>query len=481
MKIPSAWQTMRAGMLTGIGKINLFMYVLFFALAILKVGLSGTEKNFIALLCWASIPSSVFWATISSKSLKLMRDTDNFLIPNVSYAVACSLLLQYCLSVVFPSLLISLVTGHFALILAIFTLSALCGLISTLINPFAGITIGILPYVFIMLDYNKLLPDKNSNDFIISLFLGALVLAFTAVWRVKSLRKADDHYELWSTPSVLAPVKGSGWDVYTFNMSEHANKQSKMIAAYLNSIISLNNIISPELALRIWMGKAFIPITLSAKIRNAILIAAAFFILPWLIMLNLEVAIASRLNHIASMSLVLISCVFLIFAVAPKLFRLHYLYKKSEAELSELPLIPAWNNPVTLRNLIKHIVLKDIGKAFLISAVLSTASVFTIQPNNIDMYIVSFIFNFCGGFLAIGYAFRTITRKNRHGIIIGLAFYFIPTISMTLLMITSIKSTSVFLKSANYMLWFICGLVCIVYFAISHRKFKSLKNPFLHI
>jgi hypothetical protein len=487
MNISMAWQTMRASMLTGMGKFNIFIYVIFFALVIIKVGVSGTEKNFIALLAWASVPSSVFWATISSKSLRLIRDTDNFLIPNVSYAVGGSLLLQYALSVIFPSLLISLVTGNFALTLALFTFSAFCGLISTLINPFAGITMGILPYVFIMFDYGKLLPDKNSNGFIISLFLGALVLALIAMWRVKLLRRADDHYELWSTPSILAPVKGNGWDVYVLNMSQHANKQSKTFAAYLNSIISLNNIISPELALRIWMGKAFMPDTIAKKIRNMAFLAIVFLGVPLLITgkISLNSNYADlKLNYLACFVLCLMNLFLFSMVLIPKLFRLHVLYKNNNAELSELPLIPAWQNKNVLQDLIQRIILKDIGIIFLISTLLSFTAIFIIEPNNIGIYVILFILNACPSLLGIGYAFRIITRQKRRGLVVGLACYFLLIFSFFSLLISILESMHGSFGSvtfANYLLWVFCGIACAIYLYLSHRKFRIHTNPFIGV
>jgi hypothetical protein len=490
MNISMAWQTMRASMLTGMGKFNLFIYVLFFALVITKVVVLGTEKNFITLLAWASVPSSVFWATISSKSIGLIRDTDNFLIPNVSYAVGGSLLLQYALSVIFPSLLISLVTGHFALTLALFTFSAFCGLISTLINPFAGITMGILPYVISMFDYGKLLPDKNSNGFIISLFLGALVLALIAMWRVKLLRRTDDHYELWSTPSILAPVKGNGWDVYALNMSQHANKQSKTFAAYLNSIISLNNIISPELALRIWMGKAFMPDTTTKKIRNMAFLAIVFLGVPWLITRNISLNsdyADLKLISLASLVLCLMNLFLLLLVLVPRLFRLHVLYKNNNAELSELPLIPAWYNKNVLQDLILRIIAKDIGTVFLISTLLSHAAIFIIQPNNIGLYVVSFALNACQSLIGIGYAFRIISRQKRRGLLLGLAYCFLPVFIFFSILICTLEPTYSSFGSfsnaifTNYLLWLFCGITCAIYFYLSHRKFRAHSHPFMGV
>jgi hypothetical protein len=483
MNISMAWQTMRASMLSHMGKAIAVTYIFFLLISALIMSVSlfatGVEKEKYLLFgtIFSSLPTYLFWSVISSRSLKVLRDTDNMLIPSVPKALFSSLILQYLLTVLVPSILLGLFSGYFLFTLGIFSLFAVLALLATLIPPFLGVPLGFLPYCSLF--FIQQLSKPDSTMFIPGLYIGSIAVIFICTLRLYQLRRVDNEFDVWRSPSALMPSTGNGWSMFSFNLSKYESKQSKASAAHIESIISSTTTKGPELTLRIWMGQAFMPNTLSVKIRNVTLISAAFFGLPWLIMFNLNVAIASRLNQMAAASLVLISFGFLMLALVPKLFRLHSLYKNNSAELSELPLIPAWSSLTILRNLIKQIILKDIGKAFLISIIFSTLCIFSIKPDNFDIYAANFILNSCSALLAIGYAMRTVTRQKRRGLIIGLAYYFIPTASIIFSLIASIESISVFLKSANYMLWFICGLVCIIYLAKSHRKFQSLRTPLI--
>lgn len=477
MNISIAWRTTCASLNSNMAIVMLLIYLgVAFATAVTYWQL-GTAKTAEILVLMAGVSAIIWWASISSTSLKILRDADKLMIPAVTKAVVSALILQAVLTIIIPSALCALLGRNLVVALATFTAFAASGLLIMLLPRYLGMSLVIIPSVLDKLEQYKLIPTSGSDGY--SIFISILAASMTAIalWRLNRLRHFDGDIHSWRSPMALLPDGANIWGVS--NGLKLDTGQLLTSGIYYEPAVQVADIGSPKLALLTYLGLPFMPLTSRSQYKQFFLVGIfyVFFISYYVFDIFKDEKNDSPIDTV--MAVGLISVLGLGFTFSAALMRLQALYSKDNAELAELALLPGWENVQNARSLLLTVIAQHIGRALLLPVSATFIAVIFIPSESNSGYFLVALFIITSILLAAGYGLYIISGKKPWPWLLGFVFVSLPIFYFIQIALFSIKSPESAHSWPSILTWAAFLLFAIPYFTFAWRSFQNREHPFL--
>ena len=477
MNFSVAWRSTRAILTNSTGIFMMFVYltiIVVMIITLLSSGVSSAAKTIVPLAGFAAI---FWWAFVSSRCLKVLRDADKLMMPAPISAISSALLLQFIGTVIIPSGISALLGNSFLYALA--TLSALAagGLLFMFLPCYLGIVMGFTPILLEILKKQKQIPAADSVDYLFFICSLAIGLALLALWRFYRLRYFDGAINSWRSPMALLPDGANGWGVSNWSKSDSG--QLLTSGVYFEPAVQRADTNSPKLALRTYLGMPFMPLTRRSQYKQFFYVSLTFLLLILFLFFDVFKDANDDISRDTVMAVGLISVFGLGFTFMAALMRLQALYSKDNAELAELALLPGWKNVGNTRSLLLTVITQHIGRTLLLPASAAFIAVSFIPSESNSGYFFVALFIITSILLAAGYGLNIISGQKRWSWLLGFVcaslfiFFFIQLSLFSLESPESVQSWFAILTWFAFLLFAILS----VYFA--WRPFKTREHPFL--
>jgi hypothetical protein len=476
MNFSLAWRTTCAGFIVHMRDLMLLMYLsIWLVIAALRWSSDTNELNE-GMLSIACFPTAFWWAFVSSRLLRILRDAERLLMPSPVKAIASAFLLQLVLTIIIPGGLCSLLGINF--LYAVATLSAVAAgsMFFMLLPRYLGLLLGFMPMGLNTLGKQGLIPTADSASYASFMWLLAGLLTLLAALRFYKLRSFRGQINFWHTPMALLPDVRNGWGAP--GLGEAGIDQPAGTNSYFNPAIQRANLSSPSLALRTYLGSPFMPLTTTGKLKLCLILALAYlgpFLLMWF-----PNAKASDTNidfHLA-FAVGWISFFGLAITFSTMIIRLQSLYARDNAELAELALLPGWKNSGNARRLLLQVMAQYAGRGLLIPVVLVLITLVALRGGSTSVYLILLAQFVIASFIAAAFCLNIISGKKTWAALAGLACvaFFIFALPQLLF---SLGSASFRWNVFVVIGWIVFILSSFVYLSFSWRIFKALEHPFL--
>jgi hypothetical protein len=476
MNFSLAWRTTRACFII---HMDAFMLIISLAVWALIAALRWSSDSYsfdATILNIACFPTAFWWAFVSSRLLRILRDAEKLLLPSPIKAIASALLLQLILTVIIPASLCGLYGINF--FYATVTLSAVAaGCLSFMLLPrYLGVLLGFVPMALNALDKRRLIPAENSTDYLSFMLMLASLLTLLALWRFYRLRSFDGRIYSWRTPMALLPDVKNGWGAPGFG--ESGVGQPAGGDSYFNPAIEQANLSSPSLALRAYLGSPFMPLSATGKLKLYTVLTLVY-LGPLLLMLfpNAKASSTNIDFHLA-FAVGWISFFGLAITFSTMILRLQSLYTKDNTELAELALLPGWKNTHHARRLLLEVMAQHAGRGLLIPAVFVLTAMLAFKSGAASAYFILLAQFTIASFMAAAFCLNIISGKKTWAGLLGVAClaFFIFALPQLLF---SLGSASFHWSASVVMGWILFLGASFAYLFFSWRIFKTLEHPFL--
>lgn len=476
MKLSLAWQTTRACIVGNIGVMVALVYLAATLITWLALAYANAASAGKALLVITGIAAFFWWAFISSRLLKVLRDTDQWMLPAPMQAVGSAILLQMIITIIVPAILHALLGNGFFIAATILIAVSACGLLFMLLPRHLGLSMCLVPTLFNKLVDNRLLPAAETTEFYVSFIALTLVMLVIAGWRFQRLRSFEGDTSRWSTPMALMPDGANGWGVQTWSKSESGQLMINGIS--FEPAIDARTSKSSSLAMRTYLGAPFMPLTKSSRIKQTLMMAFAYLVLPLYMAYSISKDGSRDISTTAAMAAFWVCLIGLGIAFSAALVRLHTLYTRDNAELAELALLPAWNGNSRARELLTGVILRHMGYALLLPIVIAIAALAFVETKDHDGFMI--IAALCGTCLLIGagYGMNIISGNQSRVALVALVFIAAFVIAMVQLLL-SVQSKTLAFPVFALPVWFGFLAIALLYFYFSLRPFLNRAHPFL--
>jgi hypothetical protein len=224
-----------------------------------------------------------WWALVAGRAVLLQRDLRSLQVPAMDRTIFASLALQYLLSVLLPSLLLTVIVHlEFARTSAFFTLCVTGALLFQVLPRVLGPLFGFLPALMLMLNSLSVIPGLRDPAFLAFGWTLALAFAVVVVWRWRTLLKADaNDFGQWSVPTVMLKQSQLGivGGFNNFDLNTFCTKAKK---SGTHKQVRLDGIgpATPVAALRVWLGTPFFaPLKWSTYAAQSLYVILPFSVL----------------------------------------------------------------------------------------------------------------------------------------------------------------------------------------------------------
>lgn len=222
-----------------------------------------------------------WWAFVVGRALLLQRDLRLLRTPDADRTVALNLALQFVALVLLPSAIISAFGGlRFAAVSGLLACFAIGGILWQVLPRWASIFLVFLPSMIQISALRGAVPGLSDPQFPQFAWAMGLVFAGVALWRWLALLKADaDEFGPWGMPMVLQMRRqvgfGGGYRNFDLNALYAAAKKTGHDRQVQLQGAGADH---PVKALRVWLGAAFTPLSLRARLSQSL-----YVLLPLLI------------------------------------------------------------------------------------------------------------------------------------------------------------------------------------------------------
>jgi len=234
------------------------------------------------------IGEGFLWAFVMSSTVLLAIDARQLLVPGIRCSVIVGLLLYGLLSVAVPTVVLSLFGGHPGATGAIITLFCIGGFAFALLPRYLGTVMCLMPAALNALPPGIRMPGPADPDFlhVAVLAAAALLLMLVVCWR-RLLHAASPYTSGWTQPMVMQfryAGRRAAWNPWTgFGGGIHGVDSTQRIRrrpSWLQPVADLRDCGPghPVRSLRIALGGLFMPLTMTAHLRQF-----AFVIVPSLL------------------------------------------------------------------------------------------------------------------------------------------------------------------------------------------------------
>lgn len=476
MNFSLAWQTTRACVVGSVGIMLTLIYLAALFISALVYAYSTPVAAAQTLLAISGIATFFWWSFISSRLLKVLRDTDAWLLPAPTKAMGASVLLQMLITIIIPSALHALLGSGF--LLAVISLTALsaCGLLFMLLPRYLGITMTLLPSLFNKLVASRLLPPTDSIEFLAGFFALTLALVLLAMWRFFRLRQYEGDTSLWSAPMALMPDAANGWGIQQWSKSKSGDLIINGIT--FEPTIHASTPGSPALAMRMLLGTHFMPLTKRSRTKQMLIMAMAYLLLPLFMAFAVSTDRSRDVSTTAAMAAYWVCLIGIGISFSAVLVRLRTLYTRDNAELAELALLPGWTDKHKARRLLSGILVRHMAHALLLPIIIAVTALMFIETKDHDGFII--LASLLGTCLLIGagYVMNIISGNQPRAFLVALVFIAAFLISLIQLILSVQSKTLVFALFA-LPVWWVFLAIALAYLYFSWRPFLHRAHPFL--
>lgn len=478
MNISIAWRTTSACLSSNMGKLMLFIYLAAASTAaIVYWPLCGAEaaKEFVVLV---GIPTFFWWAFVSSRAIKILRDADKLILPAPMQAISSAFFLQIILTIIIPSILCALLGSNFVYAITTLTAIAAGGLLFVLLSLYLGILmVFILSFFIGRLTQYMTIPAADSNDYLILLSVLAACMVALALWRFYRLRYFDGDINSWHTPIALLADGANGWGVSNWSKSDSGELITS--GMYFEPAVQRADTNSPKLALRTYLGMPFMPLTWRSQCKQFFLPGFAYLFVILFYVFDIFKDDNNDSPSDTVMAVVLISVLGLGVTLMAALMRLQVLYSKNNAELAELALLPGWKNVQNARSVLLTVIAQHIVRALLLPVSATFIAVSFIPPESNSDYFLVALFIITSILLAAGYGLNIISGQKRRSWLLGFVCVSLFIFYLIQLVLFSIKPPESAHTWLAMLAWTPFLLFAIPYFTFAWRSFQNREHPFL--
>lgn len=476
MNFSLAWKATRASLIIHMG---LFMLSLYLATWVLIAALHWSSDNNEfnqAIVLIACFPTAAWWAFVSSRLLKILRDCEKLLLPSPMKAIAPAIFLQLILTVMIPASVCALMGSPFLYASATLTAVAAGSMLFMLLPRYLGIFMGFLPMLIGLLGKGGLIPTAGSPDHPSYLLLLASLLVMLSVWRFYRLRSFSGPQNSWHTPMVLLPDVRGGWGAP--GLGEAGAGQAAGSDNYFNPAVSSVNPSTPALALRTYLGSPFMPLAATGKLKLFLLLILLYLgplLLMWLA--NTQNSNPRSALHLAFF-VAWISFFGLAMTYGAIIFRLRSLYTKNNTELAELALLPGWKNSKNARRLFLQVITQQAGFGLLIPAVIVLTALLASKIGGISVYLIVLAQFLITSFMAAAFCLNIISGKKGWVFLASqacIAFFIFAVIQILLSLVTKNWGWGAF----SVIGWLVFFIASFAYLFFSWKTFKNREHVFL--
>lgn len=476
MNLSPAWQTTRACIVGSIGTVVALVYLAAIIITGLVLAYASAASAGEALLVSTGIAAFFWWAFISSRLLKVLRDTDQWLLPAPMRAVGSAILLQMIFTIIVPATLHALLGRGFFIAAISLTAVAASGLLFMLLPRYLGISMSLGPALFNKLVENRLLPATDTVEFYVSFIALTLMMLAIAGWRFHRLRSYEGDTSRWSTPMALMPDGANGWGVQTWSKSESGQLMINGIS--FEPAIDAGTSKSSDLAMRTYLGAPFMPLTKSSRTKQTLLMGFAYLVLPVYMAYSISKDTSRDISTTAAMAAFWVCLIGLGIAFSAALVRLRTLYTRDNTELAELALLPAWNGNRNARELLTGVILRYMGYSLLLPIIIAMAALAFVETKDHDGFmIITALYGTCL-LIGAGYGMNIISGNRSRVIFVALVFIAAFLIAMVQLLL-SVQSKTLAFPVFALPVWFGFLAIALLYFYFSLRPFLNRAHPFL--
>lgn len=476
MSFSLAWRTTCSALIVHMGKLMLLMYVcVWLVIAALHL-YSETNEFHEGMLSMACFPTAFWWAFVSSRLLRILRDAEKLLLPSPVKAIASAFLLQLILTVLVPGSLCALLGIDFLYALACLLAVAAGGMLFMLLPRYLGLLLGFMPMALNVLGKHGLVPATGSAEHASFMWLLAGLLTLLAVLRFYQLRSFHGRMNSWHTPMALLPDVRNGWGAP--GLGEAGFGQPAGADSYFKPAIQRANVSSPSLALRTYLGSPFMPLTGTGKLKLCLILTLVYlgpFFLMWLP--NASASDAHVDFHLA-FAVGWISFFGLAMTFSAMILRLESLYAKDNTELAELALLPGWRNAQDARDLLLRVIVQHAGRALLIPVVIVLTALIALKSGTASAYFILLAQFMIASCMAAAFCLNIICGKKTWAWLVGLACVVFFVFALTQLLF-SLGSASFHWNRFAIIGWLIFLVFSFAYMSFSWRVFKTREHPFL--
>lgn len=476
MNLSLAWQTTRACIVGNIGVMVALVYLAAILISGLVLAYASAAAAGEALLVITGIAGFFWWAFISSRLLKVLRDTDQWLLPAPMQALGSAILLQTIITIVVPATLHALLGKGFFFAATSLAAVAACGLLFMLLPRYLGISMSLLPAVFNKLVDKRLLPATDTAEFFAAIITLTLVMLAIAAWRFHRLRSYEGDTSRWSTPMALMPDGANGWGVQNWSKSESGLLTINGMS--FEPAIERATPDSPAVAMRTFLGAPYMPLTTSSLAKQMVLMAMAYLVFPLFMAFSISKDDTRDISTTAAMAAFWVCLLGLGITFSAALVRLRTIYTRDNTELAELALLPAWKDNHSARQLLSGIIIRHMGLALLLPIIIAMAALAFIETKNHDGFLI--IAALLGTCLLIGagYGMNIISGNRSRVTLVALVFIAAFLIAMVQLLL-SVQSRTLAYSVLGLPVWFFFLAIALAYFYFSWRPFLNRAHPFL--
>ncbi|MBS0589683.1 MAG: hypothetical protein JSR65_03480 [Proteobacteria bacterium] len=279
-----------------------------------------------------------WWAFVVGRALLLQRDARLLRVPGVDRTVALNLAMQFVALVVLPATVIAALSGlRFAAVSGVLACLAIGGIVWQVLPRWASIFIVFLPSLMQSKPIRDVLPGWNDPGFAGFVWVLACVLVTLAGWRWRALLVADaDGFGQWNMPMVIQMQRqvgiGGGYRNFDVNALYAAAKRTG-----LDRQVQLRGAGpgQPVAALRVWLGAAFAPQSLRARLSQNLYVLLPMLIVGVFMRLSLS-GWRPALNWTAMMMSLFVPA--MCAGIVPA--RLGRLYRNAGSEIALLATLP---------------------------------------------------------------------------------------------------------------------------------------------
>jgi len=476
MNLSSAWQTTRACIVGSIGTVVALVYLAAIIITGLVLAYAKTVSAGEALLAGTGIAAFFWWAFISSRLLKVLRDTDQWMLPSPMRTVGSAILLQMMITIIVPATLHALLGKGFFIAAISLTAVAACGLLFMLLPRYLGISMSLVPTLFNKLVDSRLLPATDTAEFFVSLIALTLILIAIAGWRFYRLRRYEGDTSRWSTPMALMPDGANGWGEQTWSKS--ASGQLVINGISFEPAIDATTSKSSALAMRTYLGVPFMPLTKSSRTKQILLMGFAYLVLPVFMAYSISKDGGRDISTTAAMAAFWVCLIGLGITFSAALVRLRSLYTRDNTELAELALLPAWNGNRNARELLTRVILRYMGYSLLLPIIFAIAALAFVETKDHDGFmIIAALYGTCL-LMGAGYGMNIISGSRSRVVFLALVFIAAFVIAMIQLLF-SVQSRTLADAVPGLPVWLVFLAIALAYFHFSLRPFLNRAHPFL--
>jgi len=455
----------------------LLIYLIAISIALFVCASSNVATSGNVLLLVSGFPAFFCWAFVSSRLLKIIRDTDKWLIPAMMKGVVAAVLLQALITIIIPTALLAFVGYDFFFGIICLTAVAACGLLFMLLPRTFGVSMSLLPTLFTKLVSYEILPAIETNEFFAVITITTTIMLGISFWRFHRLRSFEGDITAWNTPMALMPDAANGWGLKseTDSNSKHLLTGGIRFEPALLTTTPLN---SPKLAMRSILGAPFMPLTARSQIKKWLLLGGAYLILPSYMAYSMSGNSGGSISLSAVMGAYWISLLGLGISLSAALMRLNTLYARDNAELAELALLPGWHNGRNARQLFTQVMSMHVARALLIPLAFALLVLSFIETKNHDAFLIILSLYTTCLLIAAGYFMNIISGNKPRALLLFLLFIAMFLISLVQL-IFSVDSKDFDNVLLTTPLWIAFPTLAIFYCFLAWSPFKDCVHPFL--